>query len=440
MPRDDHLTAPVKVLIAGGGIAALELLLALRVLAGRLVEVTVLTPDAGLTPPAMTVATPFGRGGARTHEWAAMASEHSAQLVLDRLIAVDPAQRVAFTQGGARIGFDILAVATGARRIEPLSGALTFGAGPEADAGLRRIVAEMLRGNGANLAFVLPSPAIWPLPVYELALLAADKLREHGAPATVRIVTPEEHALELLGTGPRDAVLPLLDALGIELVTDAQALELVPGGLRLRDGRFVAADHVVTLAEIVARRLPGLPVDRAGFVPVDLHGRVAGEARIYALGEVTSFPLRQGGLACQQADAVAEAIAAACGADLEPAPFAPVLRGRMLTAGAPLYFQARPGGQSLASSRALWSPPAKVAGRYVAPYLGTARPPRMSVAPLAERVPGLAPSERDDLHDAVTLALAIAEAEARCGHPMRELQAREAALALDPAAARVALG
>jgi hypothetical protein len=64
----------------------------------------------------------------------------------------------------------------------------------------------------------------------------------------------------------------------------------------------------------------------------------------------------------------------------------------------------------------------------------------MSVAPLAERVPGLAPSERDDLHDAVTLALAIAEAEARCGHPMRELQAREAALALDPAAARVALG
>lgn len=146
---------------------------------------------------------------------------------------------------------------------------------------------------------------------------------------------------------------------------------------------------------------------------------------------MTSFPLRQGGLATQQADAVAEAIAAACGSGTEPAPFSPVLRGRLLTSGAPLYLQSRPSGQSVASTRALWSPPEKIAGRYLAPYLATARPSRISAAPLAERVPMSAaalPAERD----AVTLALALADAEGRCGNQTRALQAQEAAHALYP--------
>jgi sulfide:quinone oxidoreductase len=217
-------------------------------------------------------------------------------------------------------------------------------------------------------------------------------------------------------------------------MTRAQPDQIVPRGLRLRDGGHVTADHVVTLADIVARPVPGLPVDRAGFIPVDLHGRVAGEPGVYAVGEATSFPLRQGGLATQQADAVAEVIAAARGAGNDPAPFTPVLRGRLLTTGAPLYLQSRPSGQSLASGRALWSPPGKVAGRYLAPYLATARPPRIGSAPLVECVPARATAACDDAHGAVTLALAIAEAEVRSGHPMRALQALEAAQALDPAA------
>ena len=73
---------------------------------------------------------------------------------------------------------------------------------------------------------------------------------------------------------------------------------------------MVEADHVVTVADIVARPLAGLPSDRAGFVPVDAVRTGAGEPCVYAAGEVTAFPLRQGGLAAQQADVVAEAIAA----------------------------------------------------------------------------------------------------------------------------------
>ncbi|MGH2943194.1 MAG: hypothetical protein ACRDLN_10545, partial [Solirubrobacteraceae bacterium] len=114
-----------------------------------------------------------------------------------------------------------------------------------------------------------------------------------------------------------------------------------------------------------------------------------------------------------------------------PSPFSPVLRGRLLTSGAPLYFQARPSGQSVASPRALWSPPEKIAGRYLAPYLATARPTRLAAAPLAERVPAAAGTTHVE-HDAVTLALALAEAEDRCGNHTRAQHAREAARALDP--------
>ena len=157
--------------------------------------------------------------------------------------------------------------------------------------------------------------------------------------------------------------------------------------------------------------MAGLPTDRAGFVPVDLHGRVTGEPCVYAAGEVTSFPLRQGGLAAQQADVVAETIAARYAGGPEPAPFAPVLRARLTTSGAPLYLQAGPPGQSLASHRAMWSPPEKVAGRYLAPYLAdrAARPHRRRAArPSACRPLAAAPGGE---RAAVTLALTLAAAE-----------------------------
>jgi sulfide:quinone oxidoreductase len=422
---------PTNVLIAGGGIAALELLLALRVHAGPHIAITLLTSESTLAPRAMTVAEPFARGGAQTYDWAQIVEQQGARLVLDVLVAVDTAERIVFTHGGRRLRYDVLAIATGARRVEPFAGALTFGTRTDAAGRLRALVADVLTSDAASVAFALPSPSCWPLPLYELALLTTHELREHGSAAAVRIVTPEERPLDLFGSAPGDAVAPTLDALGIELVMRAQAREVVAGGLRLQGGGVVAADHVVTLADIVARPIPGLPCDRAGFVPVDLHGRVAGEPAVYAAGEVTSFPLRQGGLATQQADAVAEAIAAALGLHDDPAPFSPVLRGRLLTSGAPLYLQSRPSGQSLASTRALWSPPEKIAGRYLAPYLATARPTRIAAAPLTERVPTLAGAP-SDTRDAVTLALTLADTEARCGNEARALQALEAAHALDP--------
>jgi len=420
-----------RVLVAGGGIASLELLLALRVQSGGELAITLLSAGAELTPSAMTVAEPFERGGAQTHDWGAITDELDVGLVLDRLVAVDTAERTAFTNGGRRIPYDVLVLATGARRVEPLAGALTFGMDAGGAERLRRVVADVGARRAASIAFALPWPSSWSLPLYELALLTAHELRERGCAAAVRIVTPEAHALELLGPAARHAVVPLLDALGVDVITRAQPRAVVAGGVRTDDGANIEADHVVTIADIVARPMAGLPTDRAGFVPVDLRGRVTGEPCVYAAGEVTAFPLRQGGLAAQQADVVAETIAARYAGGPEPAPFAPILRARLTTSGAPLYLQAGPSGQSLASHRAMWSPPEKVAGRYLAPYLATARPPLTAAAALADRVPAVAGAPGDE-GAAVTLALTLAAAEERCHNRSRALQALDAALALDP--------
>ena len=77
-------------------------------------------------------------------------------------------------------------------------------------------------------------------------------------------------------------------------------------------------------------------------------------------------------MAAQQADVVAESLAAWAGASVRPTPFGPVLRGVLLSGERPAYLRAdsRPHRtRSIARLTPLWWLPAKVAGRYLAPYL-----------------------------------------------------------------------
>jgi sulfide:quinone oxidoreductase len=122
-----------------------------------------------------------------------------------------------------------------------------------------------------------------------------------------------------------------------------------------------------------------------GFVPVDEYGQVAGLADVYAAGDAVDFPVKQGGLAAQQADTVAEHIAAGYGARVEATPFRAALRGMLFTGDAPLYLRSNVPGADPDVPGAwypLWWPPTKIAGRYLAPYLfersdedGVDRPP-----------------------------------------------------------------
>ena len=67
-----------RVVVAGGGVAGLEALLALRDLAGERVELTLLSPEAEFVYRPMAVAEPFGRGLADRHSLADIASDLEA--------------------------------------------------------------------------------------------------------------------------------------------------------------------------------------------------------------------------------------------------------------------------------------------------------------------------------------------------------------------------
>jgi sulfide:quinone oxidoreductase len=140
--------------------------------------------------------------------------------------------------------------------------------------------------------------------------------------------------------------------------------------LRLKPAGTVAADRVVALPRLEGPEIGGIPCDARGFIPIDRHARVQGLSDVFAAGDATNFPVKQGGLGAQQADAAAQVIAARAGADNEQEPFRPVLRGLVLTGGAALFARAdlvHP--DFTAGTSALWWPPGKIVGRYLAPYL-----------------------------------------------------------------------
>ena len=451
MPRGDRL----HVVIAGGGVAALETLLALRALAGHLVDITLVSPTREFLYRPVTVAEAFDRAQARVYDLAEILAEQGGgELILDTLADVEIRSRIAVTVGGRRISFDALVVATGAVPGAPFPGALTFRGRDDVPA-LRGLLHDLTTARARSVALALPSERMWPVPLYELALMTAAHLNEHGASEVkVTLVTPEEEPLALFGPAASDAVRSLLEARGI--IVRSSSLPAVARGrvLLLAGGAEVFADRVITVPILEGPRLSGLPHDQHGFIPVDKFGRVSDIEHVFAAGDVTAFPLKQGGLAAQQADAVAEAIAALAGAAITPKPFRPVLRGLLLTGGAPLYLRAEPQrlareatvaieapavhqpsrDASAAAGQALWWPPAKIAGRYLAPYLATARPSPLSSGVLADRVPVPGPPVSDDEHeDALALALLLADCDARWGDYPSALNALDAAEALQGA-------
>jgi sulfide:quinone oxidoreductase len=369
--RFDDMTR-LRVLIAGGGVAALEALIALHAHAGDRVDITLVAPDPDFTYRPLSVTEPFCLGRARHYPLRDIAEEFGARLVQDTLAAVDTEARVASGAGGGEWSYDVLLVAVGARARPAYAGVITLtqdGAG-EALAGL---LADLEQGYVRRVAFVVPPGVAWTLPLYELAILTARDVWAQGIDrAELSIVTPEERPLALFGADGSDAVAAMLVAERIRFVGSAYThapdgeLTLQPGG------QAIEADRVVALPALDGRPIRGLPADPAGFLPVDAFGRVQGIDAVYGAGDGTSFPIKQGGLAAQQADAVAEVIAALAGADIEPHPWRPVLRGKLITGGDDRYLRhavGGGGGEPSVRNAALWWPPTKIASRYLGPYL-----------------------------------------------------------------------
>jgi sulfide:quinone oxidoreductase len=376
------MTSPIphRVLIAGGGVGGLEAMLALRSLAGDRVSMTLLTPDDAFVVRALSVEDPFARPTPRRHALDGICSEVGARRVRGSLASVDPAAGAVTTTTGERIAFDDLVVAVGARGRAAFSSGITFH-GPEDAEAVHGLVQDVEIGAVDSVAFVVPAGVTWPLPLYELALLTAERARGMGVGPAISLVTAEDRPLGIFGRQASEAVGELLADAGVGLHTGVHVRDVDHGTLLGMDGRpMLRAARVVTLPVLEGPAVAGLPADPHGFIPVDDHARVHGHADLWAVGDGTTFPLKQGGIAAQQADAAAAAIAARAGAEVEPAPFRPQLRAKLLTGARPTYLsEVIVGGAgsetSTATEEALWWPPTKIAAEHLGPWLERADAP-----------------------------------------------------------------
>jgi len=366
-------SASGHVVIVGGGVAGLEALIALRNLAGARVAATLVSREDSFVDRPRAVTEPFGLGVAARYSLAEIAAELDTQFVHATVEAVAAAEHEVSCAGGVRLAFDTLILAPGARMRAPLRDAIGFGLAGSGEV-LKELIGRLRRGESRRVAFVAPSEVGWLLPLYELALMTAHAL-SRGAVQEVQLclVTPEPRPLRLFGDRASESVARLLAAGAIEFVGETRATvrggELVLGAT----GRTIALDSVVTLPLLCGPGLTGVPAaSAAGFIEVDEHGRVRGLVDVYAAGDAVDFAVKQGGIAAQQADAVAVHVAARYGADVAPAPFAPVLRGMLLTGGEPRYLRADvpdADAEIAGAQYPLWWPPTKIAGRYLSPYL-----------------------------------------------------------------------
>lgn len=364
---------PTSVLIAGGGVAGLETVLALRDLAGTRVAITLLAPEPEFAYRAPSVGESFSLGHGRRFSLSEIAEDLDFELVGDGLAEVLPDEHRVRLAGGAARGYDALVLTLGARQRPAYPAATTYAGDAAGREALSGLLADLEGGYVKRIAFVVPGAPSWQLPLYELAVMTAREAWDQGIDGMeITLVTPEDAPLAAFGTNAARSVAEMLESEGINFVGSSHP-EVRKGAVVMEPGaRVLKVDRVVSLPALEGPRIPGVPADPAGFHPIDEYGRVAGASEVYAAGDGANFPIKQGGLATQQADAVAGMIAARAGAPIEPVPFRPVLRGMLLTGGERRYLRhavSGGGGEGDVSDQAPWWPPTKIAGRYLSPYL-----------------------------------------------------------------------
>ncbi len=370
----DSSAEPFNVLIVGGGVAGLEAALALRELGGERIATTMIAPNPEFVYRPMTVREPFGYAEARRYPLDELARDIGVELRVDSFKWLDPERSLLHTEAGDHLSYDAILLALGARLHARFEHALTVD-DARLDELLHGLIQDVEDGYVQRLAFIAPARMGWPLPIYELALMTAARAQDMNIELSITIATPEDAPLAIFGRGASDAVRQLLEDNGILTITSAHCEVPEPGRVAINPGaRHLSADRIVAMPELHGPSVPGVPGGAVGgFIPIDVHCKVPGIERAWAAGDATDFAIKHGGIAAQQADVAAQAIAALAGVAPEPAPFHPVIHGILLTGGKPRYLSAHVTGGHGSSSQITeaptWSPATKIAAKYLAPYL-----------------------------------------------------------------------
>jgi sulfide:quinone oxidoreductase len=366
------------VVVVGGGFAALEAVLGLRALAGSAARISLVSPDPVLAYRPAATLDAFFDNAPRGFDLAGIAAELGVRHYRTRVESVGGGRRRVRLGSGGRLTYDALVLATGTRATVGVRGALTFRDQRELPR-FRTVLRELDQHQLGTLVFAVPSGVVWPLPLYELAMRSAARARQQGGRTEVTLVSPEPRPLAVFGAEASELVAGELANRGVRFLGSSTPESVCGGGaLSIQSGRPIKADRVVAAPRLRGARLTGIPANRWGFVPTDAVGRVEGMDDVYAAGDMTTYPIKHGGLATQQADRIAHTIAAGLGLTPHELKVKPTLEVRLIGGERPLHLRiqldefAQPTAAALAHTRSDRQPAwTKVFGRYLTPYLET---------------------------------------------------------------------
>lgn len=330
-----------EILIAGSGPGALEATLGLSASKHLDASVALISPQLEFQYRPNMVMEPFGVTNTAKYAVAEVIRHPNVTQWQGTLERVDTAASKAYSPEGDEFDFDALVIATGtdahADLAEPV---VTFGKPGSLDK-LKEIVAEIDAGSINSVLFTAPTGPTWQLPIYEFALMCADRAeRQSGQQITIVVVTPEAEPLDVFGAENSAAVRQLCAELGVVVHSDATVEAFDGTTANLSDGTSQAADRVFAMPRLTGRAPEGIPTDENGFIHVDDNQLVEGTSNVYAVGDVTDFRVKQGGLASLQADAAIAAIEAALGDREAPDPFVREIEAILIAASRRLAMRA----------------------------------------------------------------------------------------------------
>ena len=368
------------VIVAGGGFAAVEALLALRALAEDRVSLELIAKDELLRYRPSAAGAPFGVDEVAAFDLAEIAARVGAEFRCDALTGVNPSRHDVRLASGTTRPYDSLLVAVGARARAAIPGALTF-RDQRDEHHVVRLLDDLRDGRVQRVVFAAPLGVAWTLPLYELALLTAARIEEERLAASVAVVTPERRPLDVFGRTGSAAVSAALAELGVYVQLGARPRAVSRAGLELASAEVVPADRVIAVPRLAGPQLAGLVSDWNGFFATDDNGQIAEHDDVYAAGDLTTFPVKQGGVATQQADTVARAIAARAGAAVPAACPPYVLRARLIGGRRHVYLRAEldaagrvVGDGASVETELPWWPSGKVVGRHLSGLLAQLEP------------------------------------------------------------------
>ncbi len=383
-----------RIVIVGGGIAALESVLALRSLVGDTADITVIAPNAVLEYQPYSVLLPFGSTIKHQVNLQDVFDETRVAHIKAGINCIKPIENVAVTDSGEVVPYEFLILAFGCSVADAVPGATTFAGSSSVDT-IRELLNEVDSLEVRSIAFVVPPAGVWSIPLYELAIQTRQHLLNQGIDGVpLHLVTAESEPLDIFGNQAVEHIKSILDAHQIALWPGLSATDYRDQTLTAIPDTQLTVDAVVSLPKPVGSPIEGIEHDSDGFLPTDLHGLVRGQTDVFAAGDCTAFPLNQGGLAAQQADACVDSIAQQLGKQTTPREFRPLLRGALMTDQKTPFLRTLIAGggtsERVSTSKPLWWPPGKIAGKYLTPYLssrfGIGLPPALPQDALAVEV------------------------------------------------------